>query len=191
MVPANSHRISRVPRYSGADSLNFALSGTGLSPSSTALSRNVPLTRLINFSPVLLPRRRLNACGLGSSAFDRHYSRNHCYFLLLRVLRCFSSPRSPRLSTVTPLRAPGYPIRISPDRCAFAAPRRFSQLVTSFFATESLGILRVPFSPFLCSFADYIRFRKIVNARIFTEAARRFPRGHPRDYTSRGASALL
>ena len=33
--------------------------------------------------------------GLGSCAFARHYLRNHCYFLFLRVLRCFSSPGSP------------------------------------------------------------------------------------------------
>ena len=46
----------------------------------------------------------------------------------------------------------GFPIQISPDQCVFAAPRRFSQLVASFFATESLGILRVPFSPFRCLF---------------------------------------
>ena len=44
---------------------------------------------------VLLPRRRLDADGLGSSPFARHYWGNHCYFLFLRVLRCFSSPRSP------------------------------------------------------------------------------------------------
>ena len=45
--------------------------------------------------PVLQPR--VVPCdipGLGSSAFARHYLRNHCYFLFLRVLRCFSSPRS-------------------------------------------------------------------------------------------------
>jgi hypothetical protein len=45
------------------------------------------------------PRAR-NACrlshvhGLGSSAFAHHYSRNHYCFLFLRVLRCFTSPRS-------------------------------------------------------------------------------------------------
>ena len=45
------------------------------------------------------PRTR-NACrlshahGLGSSAFAHHYSRNHYCFLFLRVLRCFTSPRS-------------------------------------------------------------------------------------------------
>ncbi len=34
--------------------------------------------------------------GLGSSAFARHYLRNHVCFLLLGVLRCFSSPGCPR-----------------------------------------------------------------------------------------------
>ena len=33
--------------------------------------------------------------GLGSSPVARHYWGNHCYFLFLRVLRCFSSPGSP------------------------------------------------------------------------------------------------
>ena len=36
--------------------------------------------------------------GLGFSDFARHYSRNHCCFLLLRVLRCFSSPGSPPMT---------------------------------------------------------------------------------------------
>lgn len=47
-----------------------------------------------------VPRpRTCNACrlshtpGLASSAFAHHYSRNHCCFLFLRVLRCFTSPR--------------------------------------------------------------------------------------------------
>ncbi len=30
--------------------------------------------------------------GLDSSAFARHYLRNHCCFLFLRLLRCFTSP---------------------------------------------------------------------------------------------------
>ena len=41
----------------------------------------------------LQPPRRRNALGLGSSPFARHYLGNHYYFLFLRVLRCFSSPR--------------------------------------------------------------------------------------------------
>ena len=52
---------------------------------------------------VLLPRSRLNVIGLGSSAFARHYLRNHNCFLFLWVLRCFSSPRSPHLLMITSL----------------------------------------------------------------------------------------
>ena len=40
------------------------------------------------------PCRVSHACGLASSAFARRYSRNHGCFLFLRVLRCFTSPRS-------------------------------------------------------------------------------------------------
>src|SRR5690606_15338673 len=71
---------------------------------------------------------------------------NHCCFLLLRLLRCFSSARS-RIIRPAFSRA-GYPIRKSADQFAFANPRGLSQLVTSFFASESLGIPRVPFLTF-------------------------------------------
>src|SRR5690554_4561352 len=47
---------------------------------------------------------------------------------------------------------PGFPIRKSPDQIVCADTRSLSQLVTSFFASESLGIRRVPlftfFSPY-------------------------------------------
>ena len=51
---------------------------------------------------VLLPRGCRNNRGLGCSAFARHYLRNHFCFLLLWVLRCFSSPRSPSLRNDRP-----------------------------------------------------------------------------------------
>ena len=38
----------------------------------------------------------------------------------------------------------GYPIRKSMDLCSFAAPHGLSQLVTSFFASQYLGIHRIP-----------------------------------------------
>ena len=41
----------------------------------------------------------------------------------------------------------GCPIRISPDLYLFAVPRSFSQLTTSFFASESLGIHLTLFLP--------------------------------------------
>ena len=44
---------------------------------------------------VLQPRYCRNNIGLGCSRFARHYFGNHYCFLLLWVLRCFSSPRSP------------------------------------------------------------------------------------------------
>src|SRR5690349_10329715 len=40
------------------------------------------------------PCRVSHTYGLASSSFARHYSRNHYCFLFLRVLRCFTSPRS-------------------------------------------------------------------------------------------------
>ena len=45
-----------------------------------------------------LPQSATPAClhaGLGSSHFARRYFGNRCFFLFLRVLRCFSSPGSP------------------------------------------------------------------------------------------------
>ena len=69
-------------------------SRTGLSPSAAALSgafRSLPSCNIA----VLQPPARLDAPGLGSSPFARHYWGNHSYFLFLRVLRCFSSPRLP------------------------------------------------------------------------------------------------
>ena len=50
-----------------------------------------------------------------------------------------------------PFRVPGSPIRTPPDLRPFAPPRSFSQLVTSFFASESLGIPRALLLDFLVS----------------------------------------
>ena len=43
---------------------------------------------------------------------------------------------------------PGCPIRKSTDQIVCADPRSLSQLITSFFASESLGIHRLPLSVF-------------------------------------------
>ena len=114
MVPADSCRISRVPHYSGAGSAVFGISRTGLSPSAASLSRLFRYPSVVPLSPVLQPRRCRNTDGLGSCAFARHYWRNHCCFLFLRVLRCFSSPGWPLSSTGGALcSASGCPIRTS------------------------------------------------------------------------------
>ena len=52
-----------------------------------------PKTLLLSFSSLLqsiTPDRTRS--GLGSFPFARRYSENRCFFLFLRVLRCFSSP---------------------------------------------------------------------------------------------------
>src|SRR3954467_8883585 len=83
------------------------------------------------------PRQR-NPCqvshvnGLASSAFARHYSRNHNCFLFLRVLRCFTSPRYPPhpidsdTGNTTSL-VLGFPIRTSSDpRSVGSSPRHIA-----------------------------------------------------------------
>ena len=76
---------------------------------------------------VLLPRQCLNIIGLGCSAFARHYLRNHFCFLLLWVLRCFSSPRSPTRSRVSRSSLDGLPHSdISGSRCICHSPELFA-----------------------------------------------------------------
>ena len=77
--------------------------------------------------------------GLGSSEFARHYYRNHGCFLLLGVLRWFTSPgllHHPIYSDGGNecSHSLGFPIRKSPDHSLLAASRSLSQLITSFFA---------------------------------------------------------
>src|SRR5690625_7816082 len=52
------------------------------------------MTILSSHSSTPIPYTTLFRSGLATSAFARHYSRNHNCFLFLRVLRCFTSPRS-------------------------------------------------------------------------------------------------
>ena len=123
-------------------------------------------------SPVLQHRRCLDSGGLGSCAFARHYLRNRYYFLFLWVLRCFSSPRSPLApGQVTASPPPGFPIRTSPGRSAFAAHRRFSQLVTSFFASESHRHPPCALVNFSCSFRlnleHILLFRSIFSVYLY------------------------
>ena len=93
---------------------------------------------------VLQPQSCRNILGLGSFPFARHYLGNHSYFLFLQVLRCFSSPRFPPRKGNQYRYWLGCPIRISTDYRLFAPPRGFSQLITSFFVSESQGIPCAP-----------------------------------------------
>ena len=50
----------------------------------------------------------------------------------------------------------GCPIRTSADHILFADPRSFSQLITSFFASESLGIPHTPLLTSITIFFTYV-----------------------------------
>ena len=124
------------------------VSPTGLSPAAVCLSIQFGYQ---NFVSCCGPYpARISTDGLGWSDFARHYFRNRFYFLFLRVLRCFSSPGSPRTAMCSPygnatLLALSSLIRISADLRMFAPPRSFSQLTASFFGAIYQGILREPF----------------------------------------------
>ena len=81
--------------------LPHPLARTGLSPSAAAISNAFRFASSGN-PAVLLPRRCRNNGGLGCSPFARRYSGNHVCFLLLQVLRCFSSLRLPALRHAAP-----------------------------------------------------------------------------------------
>ena len=107
MVLLDSPGISRAPGYSGVrrEISSFRLQGCHLLwplfPKGSANLRfcNSPASSALrpagSHDPDDATRAGFNASsGLGSSPFARRYSGNRCYFLFLRVLRCFSSPRS-------------------------------------------------------------------------------------------------
>ena len=152
MVPDNSTGISRVPAYSGADLFRGSFRVRGSHPlwrAAPCASTRIlgPLCRSYNpgtclaTPPVWAPPRSLAATG--------------------GIVVTFSSWRYLDVSVPT-VRLPlcgmpgslpaGCPIRTSADHWAFAPPRGFSQLVTSFFASESPGIPHAPFR-LRCAFA--------------------------------------
>ena len=145
MVLADSRRLSRFRRYSGAETEAAYLSHTGLLPSAVRRSKTLLLGSsfvtpwrvwCLSFS-VPRPRtgnatRLLHRHGLGSSRFARRYSGSRCCFLFLGVLRCFNSPGSLYRSYVfrpeyRSHAAVGFPIRTSTDRYLEAIPRGLSQ----------------------------------------------------------------
>lgn len=151
MDPPDSNRISRVPLYSGITSHLFRLRIQDyhlLRWGFPTLFRS-PIS--CTFTVTLLPQSCLDNIGLGSSPFDRLYSGNNYCSLLLWVLRCFSSPRSPhalRVMSSPPARRVvpfGY-LRITSYLPIPAAFRSLSRPSSPLRAT---GIHRLPFIRFI------------------------------------------
>ena len=92
MVPAHSDKVSRVSSYSGYRSVSSSFA-YGAFTLSGRLSQNRSVRIGRSFLQSLTPE--CTHSGLASSAFARRYLRNRCFFLFLRLLRCFSSPGSP------------------------------------------------------------------------------------------------
>ena len=87
------------------------------------------------------PCRVSHCTGLASSAFARHYSRNHCCFLFLWVLRCFTSPRSLHTPYFIQARVTGHDSsQVSPFghpriNARLPTPQGLSQAPTSFIGS--------------------------------------------------------
>ena len=164
MVLAFSDRIPRVPSYSGFSlrSNSFTYGALTLSRCAFQHSSVTVLTGL--WSP--LPQKYYYSW-FGLFRFRSPLlSESFIYFLFLWVIRCFSSPRSPRITidslydTITLLMV-SFLIRTSTDQCLFATPRSLSQLVTSFFGAMYQGILLYA----LCSLI-FFNWRYRVNRRF-------------------------
>jgi hypothetical protein len=185
MVPADSRRVPRVPRYLGAtlkEDCNFkygAVTLYGRPFQTVLLSLSYPSFNLnyrsvsssaVEIIVVLQPRTLLlGSHGLGSSDFARHYFRNHGCFLFLQVLRWFTSLSSLDHPMYSDERnwcshQLGSPIRTSPDHRLLASPRGFSQLATSFFAYLRQGIHTHALSSLTIKLTPYIRVRPTFNA---------------------------
>ena len=93
MVPPSSGQIPRVCSYSGYCQLISRFTYRTLT--FFGWLSHVILLRLMILYAVQNPQS-IATSSLASSAFARHYSQNLVWFLFLRVLRCFSSPRSLR-----------------------------------------------------------------------------------------------
>ena len=90
MVPAPSDKVSRVSSYSGS-----CWAAWDFGYGAFTLSGGTSQSLLLSYACLLAVRTP--ACthaGLGSFHFARRYFGNRCFFLFLRLLRCFSSPGS-------------------------------------------------------------------------------------------------
>ena len=137
LLPTRFH----VSRGTLVQLLLSVFSPTGFLPSLTHGSSCVRL------SPLSSLTANPNGFPLGSGCFRfaRRYFGNRVFFLFLRILRCFSSPSSPKHTmfsyayTYTLLYMSSL-IRISPGHWLFAPSRSFSQLTTSFIGYRRQGI---------------------------------------------------
>ena len=142
MVPPASHRISRVPRYSGSVLL-FSPSLTGLSPSLAALSIALQLSYFQILTSSTPDDRSLPVWPLTVSLATTkviEFSFFSSGYLDVSLPRVPSDEPMDSVHGDWALPQPGSPIRRSPHQSPFAAPRSFSQLIASFIGNQCHGI---------------------------------------------------
>ena len=154
MVPADSRRIPRVPRYSG---YRYA--------SSRFMYRTVTVCgatfQMLPFARALAMSRSYNpTCAITPVVWALPRSLATTGESLL-----FSFPAGtkmfqfPALASIIDgchlFKVTGCPIRKFTDQGLFAPPRDLSQLITSFIASESQGIRHAPLFTFLISFTPF------------------------------------
>ena len=89
------------------------ISLTGLSPSMAGFPKTILLSSSVTYAV------RTPWCthhGLGSAGFARRYFQYRCFFLFLRLLRCFSSPGSPPYVMDWRMDTQGFLVWVSPFR---------------------------------------------------------------------------
>ena len=179
MVPADSQQIPRARCYSGhSQPKKLMFSRTGLSPSTAGHSKPLPLTPTTRrqadrpttqdpTTPHMQPLSGITHMKFSQkSDFARRYSRNHNCFLLLRVLRCFTSPRSLHTSYFIHQRVTAHNHgRVSPFghpriNAQLATPRGITQPLTSFIGSLCQGIHRAPFTDNTKTFIKMTRDHK-------------------------------
>ena len=147
MVPAVSDRIPRVPPYSGMNLARIPY----VYRTVTSFGRpfqTVPL-QILRFlvhptTPYMPQHLRF-----GLLPFRSPLLWKSLLFSFPPGTEMFQFPGfALRLHGVSRQVGMGCPIRISTDQWLFAPPRSFSQLITSFFASGSLGIPRTPLVTF-------------------------------------------
>ena len=144
MGPANSLRISRVLRYSGA----------GSSLSVCRIRDFHPLRSIFPNRSTILPTDFIAGPITPTVPKHRRFGLLRVRSPLLAESLLFSSPTGNEMFQFPALASPsrgcqtfhltGCPIRTSGGLRLFAPYPGFSQLITSFFAPESLGILHAP-----------------------------------------------
>ena len=129
MVLPASDGISRVPPYSGStqEGTKFRLQGCYLLWPTFPDRFAYPVPLSLHVECPTTPRGK--PLGLGSFRFARRYLGNRCFFLFLRVLRCFSSPGLPSISYgfrngSCPITGRGFPhSEISGSKLAYSSPK--------------------------------------------------------------------